>query len=147
VNRKGNDSLVTYKGYAAAFEVDAEAGIIFGRVIGLRDVITFQGETVAEATQAFRDSVDVYLEFCEERRKAPEKPFSGRFLLRMDPTLHRRLSLIAEQREQSINTLVEQALQARYGERTGPGFTVEGADPPKAKAGSGKARAGRKSTG
>jgi predicted HicB family RNase H-like nuclease len=107
--------MTLYKGYAGSLEVDAEAGIIFGRVSGLRDVITFQGETVAEAIQAFHDSVDDYLEFCEERGESPEKPYSGRFLLRMDPALHRHLAYMAEELKVSINTLVEDALEAHYG--------------------------------
>lgn len=107
--------MMLYKGYAGTFEVDHEAGIIFGRVTGLRDVITFQGETVAEAIQAFRDSVDDYLEFCESRGESPEKPYSGRFLLRMEPSFHRYLSYLAENRRESINTLVEHALKAHYG--------------------------------
>lgn len=63
-----------YKGYTGVPELDLEAGILFGRVIGLRDGITFQGETVPEAIQAFRDSVDDYLEFCAQRGEKPEKP-------------------------------------------------------------------------
>ena len=59
-----------YKGYTGIAEFDDEAGIIFGRVAGLRDVITFQGESVAEVTRAFHDSVDDYLEFCAHVVKA-----------------------------------------------------------------------------
>ncbi len=66
--------MMTYKGYAGTIEVDTEAEILFGRVVGLHDVITFQGETVAEARKAFQDSVDDYLAFCAERGEAPENP-------------------------------------------------------------------------
>ena len=78
-----------YKGYTGVVEFDEESGSLYGRVIGLRDVITFQGESVAEVTQAFRDSVDDYLEFCAKRGRTPEKPYSGQFVLRIDPGLHR----------------------------------------------------------
>jgi predicted HicB family RNase H-like nuclease len=104
--------MTLYKGYLGSFEVDVEAGVIFGRVAGLRDVVTFQGETVAEAIQAFHDSVDDYLDFCAERGESPEKPFSGRFLFRMAPELHRRLAAEAEARGESINTLIERAVTA-----------------------------------
>ena len=73
--------MMTYKGYTGSIEVDTEAEILFGRVFGLRDVITFQGETVAEARKAFQDSVDDYLAFCAERGEAAEKPASKRFLI------------------------------------------------------------------
>lgn len=66
--------MMTYKGYTGSVEVDTEAEILFGRVVDLHDVVTFQGKTVAEARKAFQDSVDDYLAFCAERGEAPEKP-------------------------------------------------------------------------
>ena len=73
--------MMTYKGYTGSVEVDTEAESLFGRVVGLHDVITFQGETVAEARKAFQDSVDDYLAFCAERGEAPEKPALNPFLI------------------------------------------------------------------
>ncbi len=73
--------MMTYEGYTGSVEVDMEAEILFGRVVGLRDVVTFQGETVAEARKAFQDSVDDYLAFCAERGEPPEKHASKRFLI------------------------------------------------------------------
>jgi predicted HicB family RNase H-like nuclease len=61
-----------YKGYTGLVELEEGSDVLFGRVIGLRDVITFQGESVAEVTRAFHDSVDDYLEFCAERGESPE---------------------------------------------------------------------------
>jgi predicted HicB family RNase H-like nuclease len=66
--------MLTYKGYSGRCELDFEAGLIFGYVDGIRDVITFKGSTVAEAKQAFYDSVDDYLEFCRELGEEPNKP-------------------------------------------------------------------------
>jgi predicted HicB family RNase H-like nuclease len=103
-----------YKGYVGVTEIDEEAGVIFGRVLGLRDVITFQGETVGEARQAFRDSVDDYLEFCAERGENPEKPYSGKFVLRVRPELHRALATSAEMFKVSLNSLVEEVLSERF---------------------------------
>jgi predicted HicB family RNase H-like nuclease len=68
--------MLSYKGYSGQCEVDFEAGIIFGRVSGIRDVVTFQGDNVAEAQQAFYDSVDDYLEFCQELGKEPNRPLA-----------------------------------------------------------------------
>ena len=81
--------MMTHKGYSGVAEIAYDTGMIYGRVVGLRDVVTFQGETVAEAQQAFRDSVDDYLELCASRSEPPEQPFSGRFLVRITPALHR----------------------------------------------------------
>jgi predicted HicB family RNase H-like nuclease len=69
-----------YKGYTGIPFIDEESESLYGHVIGLRDVITFHGDTFRELTQSFRDSVDDYLEFCESLGRSPEKPFSGRFV-------------------------------------------------------------------
>jgi predicted HicB family RNase H-like nuclease len=103
-----------YKGYTGVVEFDESANVLFGRVIGLRDVITFQGESVAEVTQAFHDSVDVYLEFCTERGKSPEKPYSGKFVLRLEPELHRTVTQAAEARNVSLNALIESTLENTF---------------------------------
>lgn len=84
-----------YKGYVATVEFDDEADIFHGEVINLRDVITFQGKSVDELRQAFKDSVEDYLDFCASRNEEPEKPFSGKFSLRLDPALHRQIALQA----------------------------------------------------
>jgi predicted HicB family RNase H-like nuclease len=102
--------MMKYKGYTAVAELDTDAGVIFGRVIGLRDVITFQGTTVEEAVKAFHDSIDVYLEFCANRGEEAEKPYSGQFVLRIDPALHRAIALAAEAEGTSLNTLIESNL-------------------------------------
>jgi predicted HicB family RNase H-like nuclease len=68
---------MTHKGYQAKVNLNEESGMFHGEVINTRDVITFQGSSVAELKQAFEDSVDDYLDFCASRREDPEKPFSG----------------------------------------------------------------------
>lgn len=102
--------MMEYKGYVARIEFDNEASLFHGQVMNMRDVITFQGTTVEELRQEFADSVDDYLEFCAERGEAPEKPFSGRFLIRIEPTLHRDIAIAATQKGQSINAWVTEKL-------------------------------------
>jgi predicted HicB family RNase H-like nuclease len=80
-------------------------------VINTRDVITFQGENAAELKQAFHDSVEDYLEFCEQRGEAPDKPFSGQFMTRIPPQLHRQIYLAAALSGQSLNSWVKEQLQ------------------------------------
>jgi predicted HicB family RNase H-like nuclease len=106
-----------YKGYTGVVELEEGSDVLFGRVIGLRDVITFQGESVAEVTQAFHDSVDDYLEFCAERGESPEKTYSGQFVLRLDPKLHRDLAIFAEELGVSLNALIEAKLQDHPSDR------------------------------
>ena len=101
---------VRHKGYIARLKIDPEEDIIYGRAIGLRDIITFEGRTVAEAKQAFRDSVDEYLAFCEERGRSPERPRSGNFQVRVDPDLHRRLAILAEAKGLTLSEFVRRKL-------------------------------------
>ena len=103
--------MMQYKGYSGKVEYDDEAEVFHGEVIGLRDVITFQGKTVDEIKQAFRESVDDYLAFCVQLGKAPEKPFTGKFMLRLTPDLHRKVFVAAKQSGESINGWVVDQLQ------------------------------------
>ena len=99
-----------YKGYFTKVEFDDEANIFHGEVINLRDVITFQGETVDELRQAFHDSVDDYLEFCAERGEEPEKPYSGKFIVRVEPELHKNIVIEARRDGKSLNAWVHDTL-------------------------------------
>ena len=82
--------MMKYKGYTGHVIFDDEAKIFHGEVLGIRDVVTFQGTSVPEIQQAFKDSVKDYLAFCKQRGEAPEKPFSGKFNLRISADLHQK---------------------------------------------------------
>ena len=102
--------MMQYKGYTGRVEFDDEADIFHGEVIGLRDVITFQARTVEEVKKAFHDSVDDYLEFCAKRGEEPEKPFTGKLMLRIPPELHRKVYVAAKQSGSSLNTWIAETL-------------------------------------
>lgn len=104
--------MMEYKGYVGKVEFDDEAGIFHGEVINTRDVITFQGVSVKELKKAFRDSVEDYLAFCQERGEEPEKPFSGHFITRVSPDLHRRINLAATLSGKSLNAWVTEQLES-----------------------------------
>lgn len=99
-----------YKGYTGHVEYDDEAKIFHGDVLGIKDVITFQGTNVSEIEQAFRDSVDDYLAFCKERNEEPDRPFSGKFNLRIPPDLHARLTIAAQLNGDSLNNYITKML-------------------------------------
>lgn len=102
--------MMKYKGYSGKVEYDADAKIFHGEVIGLRDVITFQGTSVKELEKAFKDSVNDYLAWCQERGEKPEKSFSGKFNLRIPASLHARLAELAHARNTSINAFIIEQL-------------------------------------
>lgn len=99
-----------YKGYTAQIEIDEEADILFGKVVDIRDMITFQGHTVEELRQSFHDSVDDYLDWCQELGKEPEKPFSGKLPFRTTPEHHRLIYLAAMKAKKSINAWMDEVL-------------------------------------
>ena len=102
--------MLNYLGYTGQVEFDDEAGLFHGEVLDTRDVITFQGTTVDELEQAFRDSIDDYLEFCTKRGEEPDKPFSGKLMVRLNPALHRRLYLEAKRLGKSLNQHISDRL-------------------------------------
>jgi predicted HicB family RNase H-like nuclease len=102
-----------HRGYQAGpIEFDHDALLFSGTVLGLRDVIHFSGRTADELTQAFRASVDEYLAFCDERGRAPEKPYRGNFPVRMPADLHRKAALRAAAEGQSLNAWIIQQIEA-----------------------------------
>jgi predicted HicB family RNase H-like nuclease len=102
--------MLDYKGYNGKVEFDEEAGIFHGEVVDLRDVITFQGKSVDELEKAFQDSIDDYLEFCEERGEEPDKPFSGRLMVRLPSEIHRKIYVSAKKEGKSLNEYITEKL-------------------------------------
>ena len=102
--------MLEYKGYIGTLE--AEDGVFFGRVAGLRDVITFEGTTFAEVEQAFQESVDDYLAFCAERGEPPDRPYSGRIPLRVSPEMHRRAAMHAQSEGLSLNQWIARRIES-----------------------------------
>lgn len=99
-----------YKGYIAKIELDDDAGVFHGEIINTRDVITFQGCTVDELRDAMRESVETYLTFCADRNEPPEKPYSGKFQVRLTPDEHRELTIRARRAGLSLNEYIRRQL-------------------------------------
>lgn len=103
--------MMEYKGYIGKVEIDDEAGILHGEVINIRDVVTFEGTSVDEVHRAFQESVDDYLDFCAQRGESPEKPFSGKFVVRLPEELHRKAYIQAKLSDKSLNSWVTDVLR------------------------------------
>jgi predicted HicB family RNase H-like nuclease len=97
-------NILTYKGYLGEVSFDNEAKIFYGHVINTKDTITFQSEHAKSLEKEFQVSVDTYLDFCQELGESPEKPYSGKFVLRLPPEGHRAIALAAQISNQSLNT-------------------------------------------
>ena len=100
-----------YKGYVANIEFDPDANLFHGQVVNTRDVITFQGTSVDQLQTEFVNSVEDYLAFCASRGEEPERPFSGKLMLRMSPQLHRSITIRAAEQKISVNKWMVRQLQ------------------------------------
>jgi len=94
---------MTYKDYIGTVEYSEEENCLFERIAGIRDIISYEGESAAEIRKAFEEAVDDYLAHCAEVGKEPNKPYSGKFVLRIDPALHARIAAGALTHGKSLN--------------------------------------------
>jgi predicted HicB family RNase H-like nuclease len=104
-------STMTYKDYSARIEFSDEDGCFIGRVAGIRDIVTFHGDSVAELRAAFEEAVNDYLETCESEGLKPQRPYSGKVMLRIPPEIHARAAMQAEAHGKSLNQWVAEALR------------------------------------
>jgi predicted HicB family RNase H-like nuclease len=109
--------MIEYKGYTGIFEFDPSIDAFHGRIIGLQDVVTFQGRSLEELRREMAESVEDYVEFCAEVGKEPERPYRGEFLVRTTPELHRAAANEAEASGMSLNAWVEAAITSVVRER------------------------------
>ena len=101
--------MLEYQGYFGM--VEADDGVFAGRVVGLRDIVTFEGSTFAEVEQAFRNSIDDDLAFCAERGEPPDRPYSGKIPLRVSPEMHRRAAMRAQAAGLSLNQWIARRIE------------------------------------
>ena len=101
---------MTYKGYIGTVEYSEEDDCLFGRINGVRDIISYEGASVKEIRKAFEEAVDDYLNHCIAIGKEPNKPYSGKFVLRIDPVLHARIAAKAMANGKSLNQYAAEVL-------------------------------------
>ena len=100
-----------YKNYVGNVEFSEEDSVFHGKVIGIKALISFEGDSVSAIIDDFHKAVDEYLKFCEHNKREPEKPYKGSFNVRIGADLHRKVALAASARGVSLNTLVEEAIR------------------------------------
>lgn len=103
---------MSYKGYQARIEYSDEDQLFVGHIAGIRDVVGFHGEAVDELRAAFEEAVEDYLDTCHKVGKVPQRPFSGKLSLRIEPELHARTAIKAQLAGQSINQFVAETLRS-----------------------------------
>jgi len=104
-------ATMTLKGYKARIELDEDRGIFHGRITNIGDIVTFEGKSTSQLRKEFAESLRFYEEFCAKRGIEPERPYSGKFVVRVEPKLHRSIAIAARKDGKSLNTWVKSALQ------------------------------------
>jgi len=139
-NRRANEmkDILEYRGFAGSVHYRAEDEVLYGKIEGVPDLVTFEGRSVKELKESFTKAVDQYLALCERLGKNPQKSYRGTFNVRISPELHLKAAEAAIRSNRSLNQFVEQAIE---NELTGS-ENVTAADSPKryGPAGGGKKR-------
>jgi len=102
--------LLSYKNYNGTVEYSREDNCLFGKVIGIKSLLSYEGNSVQELEKDFQNMIDKYLKDCEERNVPPEQPYKGTFNVRISPELHRNIAVYAIEHGKSLNAAVEEAI-------------------------------------
>ena len=105
-------NTLTYKNYIGTVNFSEEDEVFHGKVIGITDSISFEGDSVETLTQDFHNAVDEYLAFCESVSEVPQQQYKGSFNVRIKPELHRQASLVAQMKNISLNSIIEESVES-----------------------------------
>ena len=105
------NNTMEYKGYVGSVEFSEEDGLFYGKVMGIRALLSYEGTTAAELVSDFHGAVDVYLALCEQTHQTPEKAYKGSFNVRIPPELHKQAVVYAAAHTMSLNNLVERSIR------------------------------------
>ena len=105
------NNTIEYKGYIGSVEFSAADQVFYGKVQGIRSLISYEGSTAAELIEDFHGAVDDYLAFCRDLGESPDKPYKGVFNVRISPELHRRAAMEADKQGETLNAFVARAIE------------------------------------
>ena len=105
-------NTMTYKGYIGSVEISEEDNCLHGKVLFIRSLISYEGQTLQELKADFKDAVDDYIELCKDKGWEPEKPFKGSFQVRIKPDVHKSLAIAAAKKGESLNKYISEVLEA-----------------------------------
>ena len=104
---------LSYKGYTGSIEYSKEDNLLYGKVLGIKGLISYEGKTGKELELNFTEAIEEYLSTCEEEGIAPEKSFKGSFNVRIPSELHRKAALLAMEEKVSLNNFVAESIRER----------------------------------
>jgi predicted HicB family RNase H-like nuclease len=109
------------RGYTGSIEYSKEDDMLYGKVLGIKSLISYEGETGKELENDFREAIDLYLTDCEKENIKPEKPFKGNFNIRISAELHKKAALLAMEEKMSLNNFVAESIRERIFKEIGNG--------------------------
>ncbi len=104
-------TTLEHKGYQGSVEVDLETGVLFGKILFVTDLVTYEAKSVPALKKEFQVAVEDYLATCQQLGRNPQQPCSGVFNVRVGPTLHRAASIRAGQDGVKLNAVMVSALE------------------------------------
>ena len=104
------NDILQYKGYFATVHFSADDEVFYGKILGINDLVSFEGTTVKELKKSFQEAVDDYLETCKELKKDPDKGYKGSFNVRIPAELHREAANYSAIKNMSLNDFVRFAI-------------------------------------
>jgi predicted HicB family RNase H-like nuclease len=105
-------NIMRYKGFVGTADFTEENDVFFGKLIGIPDLVSYEGETVKELKKAFRESVEEYIDLCKRHKKNIRKSVTGNFNVRINPELHQLTNLAAVEKGISLNKYVQEAINS-----------------------------------
>jgi len=108
-----------YKGYTGSIEYSKEDDLLYGKVLGIQGLLSYEGKTGKELENDFKETIDTYLNDCKIEGKTPEKPFKGSFNVRISVELHQKAALLALEEKVSLNNFVAESIREKIVKETG----------------------------
>ena len=106
-------NTMTYKGYIGSVAFSEKDNVFFGKIEGINGLVNFEGESVKELTNAFHEAVEDYIAYCKDEGIEPDKSYSGSLNVRLSPTIHRQIAILAKQAGLSLNAYIKDALEKK----------------------------------
>ncbi len=110
-----NTNVLEYKGYHTKVEYSAEDKVLYGKIEGIKDLVNFECDSLADVEKEFHLAVDDYLAFCKDNGEEPDKPYKGVFQVRISPELHRLVAMAADKKGETLNAFVTDAIKKAMG--------------------------------
>ncbi|MGF1637351.1 MAG: type II toxin-antitoxin system HicB family antitoxin [Cyclobacteriaceae bacterium] len=107
-----------HKGYIGSIEYSKEDDLLYGKVLGINGLISYEGKTGKELEEDFKEAINVYLADCKKEHISPEKPYKGSFNIRISTELHRKAALLAMEYKMSLNSFVAESIRDRVQQKS-----------------------------